>query len=263
MTDAVDEWETKNQSRRYPLDELGDVEPFDLLSDMTLAVPTGQSEDDVYVSKLIVRAGKCAITLKRADGKVVASAYGASDDTVDFTSDLGYAGAVSFGVIGASDNLSMAFTPTTGKLAAGVAYQVPGDFYISSLTDGAGKLLGDVVIKGNGDFVVEVGTVEYMSEQRSSIILRPSDKLNDRILSVCQLPPEEVFARLFGKQGLLTINGVKADDAGNINMTLTGLGSTVGGKHYVNLTVERGDMCGIDPILSKVIYPEDVDCSSG
>lgn len=261
MTDG--EWETKNQARRYPLDELGDVEPFDLLSDMTLAVPPGQSVDDVYVSKLIAKNGKCAITLKRADGNIVATAYGASDDTVDFSSALGYAGAVSFGTIGASDNYSISFTSATGKLALGVAYQVPAEFYISGVTDGLTQLLGDVSIKGSGDFVVEVGTVEYLSEQRSSIILRPSEKLNDRILTACQLPPEEVFAKLFGTKGLLSINGVTADENGNINLVLSGLGSTVGGKHYVNLTVERAGMCGIDPILSKVIYPEDADCSSG
>jgi len=256
-----DEWETKNQSRRYPLDELGDVEPFDLISDMNIAVPEGQSEDDLYLSKIIAKNGKAAVTLRRADGKVCAYAFGSSDDTVDFVSDLGYVGAVSFGIIGDADNYSLAFTNVTGKLAAGVAYQVPAAFYISSLTDGISKLLGDVTITGSGDFSVEIGTIEYMSELHSSIILRPSDKLNDSILTACQLPPEEVFAKLYGSQGLLTINGVKADDNGNISISLTGFGSTVAGKHFVTLNISRDNMCGIDPVLSKVIYPEDADCS--
>jgi hypothetical protein len=263
MSTIHDEWETKNQSRRYPLDELGDVLPFDLLADMTLAVPTGQSVDDVYVSKLLVKNGKCSISLKRADGKIVATAYGASDDCADFSSNYDYAGAVSFGVIDSDRTESISFNSTTGKLAAGVAYQVPASFYINSVTNGVKTLLGDVLIKGGGDFTVEVGTITYMSELRSSIILKPSEKLTAKLLTSCNLPPEEVMAKLFGTQGLLTINGVKVASNGNIDIELTGLGVTnINGDHVVNLTVERGTMCGIAPILSKTYYPEALVCNS-
>lgn len=261
MSTIHDEWETKNQSRRYPLDELGDVLPFDLLADMTLAVPEGQSVDDVYVSKLLVKNGKCSISLKRADGKIVATAYGASDDCADFTSSYGYAGAVSFGVIDSDRTESISFDSNTGKLAAGVAYQVPSSFYINSVTNGAKNLIGDVLIKGGGDFTVEIGTVTYMSELCSSIILKPSEKLTARLLSTCNLPPEEVMAKLFGTQGLLTINGVKVAADGNINIELTGLGETnINGEHTVRLTVERSVMCGADPLFSKTYYPEALVC---
>lgn len=263
MTDAIaDDWETKNQSRRYPLDEDGDVEPFDLLTDMSVAIPAGESVDDIYLSKLSVKNGRIAISLKRiSDDVVVAYAYGSSDDCADLQSTKGYTGSVCFGSIGSTDRVDLTLTSTQGKLAANVAYQIPESFYISELGDGTTFITGDISIRGLSDFTVEVGTIEYESEQHSSIILRPSQKLNDRILSTCQLPPEEVFAKLYNSQGLLSINNVFADESGNITLVLTGLGYTDGDGHHVNLTIDRENMCGIDPILSKKIYDEAVSCS--
>lgn len=263
MTGVVDDnWETKNQSRRYPLDEDGDVEPVDLITDLSIGVPSGQSVDDLYLSKITAKNGKIAVSFKRpSDNKIVAYAYGDGDDCVDLQSTEGYTGAVGLGLVASNDNFSKQFSNVTGKLAANVAYKIPSDFIITGVTDGSTVLTGDVQLRGLDGLTIDIAEVEYLSEPRRSIIIKPNEVLTRDLLELCQLPPEEVFAKLYNREGMISVNGLYADEAGNVNIVLSGLGFTDIDGHHTNLDNTRGGMCGVDPILAKDYYVQ-VDCSN-
>ncbi len=256
MTALDDSWETKNQSRRFPLDEDGDVEPLDLLTDLTIGVPSDQDETDLYLSKITAKNGKIAVSFKRqSDGKVVAYAYGEGDDCADLQSTEGYTGAIGFGLVGSDDSFSKQFTFATGKLAPNVAYKIPSDFIITGISDGITTLSGDVQLRGLDGLTISIDDVEYLSEPRRSIIIRPNETLTKDLLKVCQLPPEEVFAKLYSREGMISINGVYADEAGNVNIVLSGLGFTDIDGHHTNLDNTRGGMCGVQLVAGAAPYP--------
>lgn len=251
------EWERKNQSRRYPLDERYSIEPLDLISDLSISVFAPDSAVDIYMSCITAASGRISVSFRRiSDSKIVLYGAGKSDEVVTLISDLpNYAGSILFGYVGQEVNIRKSFDNLEGRLASGVVYS-PVEPVITGVTNDITTANGDVAINTLGGLAITVEDVDIdsgpLTERVRSIKLSVTKALNREVLPDCAVPPEEYFARR-GTQGIYAINDVEPDSNGDITVSGINDAAVVGTKIYTSIPYDRAVMCAPRPIDGTVI----------
>lgn len=276
------DWERKNQSRRYPLDERYGVEPIDLISDLSISVFAPDTAVDIYLSSLTAYRGRISVSFRRiSDSKIVLYGGGTSDEVVTLESELpNYTGSISFGYVGPDVNIRKSFNSTEGRLTSGVVYS-PVEPVLTGVSNGVVTANGDVAVNTLGGLEITVEEVKLMDaiyalsssntnsedptftlfERLRSIKLSVTKALNREVLPDCAVPPEEYFARR-NTQGIIAINNVEPDSNGDIVVTGINDAAVVGTKIYTSIPYDRAVMCAPRPLDGVVINDFLAECES-
>lgn len=236
-----DSWEAKNQSRRYPLaEDAGDVFPVNILADLKVLIPNSWGQEQVYISSLVVKKSIISFSISYID-KVVAWAFGNSSQTKSLESSE-LSGSVTFGIVGVDTELNLTLTQAQGRLAFGVAQK--SNVVGAKISAGAATFVGDVQLFGSKGIVVSTDTITIDGVEKRAIRLNISNALNRAAIPDCAVQPEEYWARQ-GRLGIVSINGVYADDSGNFVLLAQGAGSVdpVTGGFLTTLLIDRDDIC--------------------